>query len=85
MISDNALIYLDVADEIQQLFNSSSLKQALEYHGIIWQFIQKTAPWYGDFWEGLVEQALKKTLGRTFVTLPISDAIIFEIEANLND
>lgn len=88
MISDNASTYLSAANELQQLFNSPPLKQALEYHGVTWQFIPKRAPWYGGFWErliGLTKQALKKTLGRTFVTLPVLEAIIVEIEASLND
>ena len=88
MISDNASTYLAAADELQRLFDSPSLKQALEYHGVTWQFIPKRAPWYGGFWEkliGLTKQALKKTLGRTFVTLPVLEAIVVEIEASLND
>ena len=70
------------------MFNSPSLKEALEYHGITWQFIFKRAPWYGGFWErliGLTKQALKKTLGRTFVTLPVLEAVVVEVEASLND
>ena len=52
MISDNASTYLAAADELQRLFDSPSLKQALEYHGVTWQFIPKRAPWYGGFWRG---------------------------------
>ena len=88
MISDNASTYLAAADELQQLLDSTTLKQALEYHGVTWQFIPKRAPWYGGFWErliGLTKQALKKTLGRTFVTLPVLEAVVVEIEASLND
>ena len=36
MISDNASTYLAAADELHQLFDSLSLKQALEYHGVTW-------------------------------------------------
>ena len=53
-----------------------------------WQFIPKRAPWFGGFWErliGLTKQTLRKTLGRTFVTLPVLETIIVEIEASLND
>ena len=46
--------------------------------GVEWQFIPKRAPSYGVFWEcliGLSKRAIKKTLGRPFITL----------EAILND
>jgi len=88
MMSDNASTYLAAADELQQLLNSTSLKEALEGHGITWQFIPKRAPWHGGFWErlvGITKQALKKTLGRSFVTLQILETIVVEVEATLND
>ena len=53
-----------------------------------WQFIPKRALWYGGYWEqlvGLTKQALEKTLGRSFVTLPILETIVVEVEATLND
>ena len=85
MISENASTYLAAADELQQLFDSPTLKQALEYHGNLYP---RELPGMGGFWErliGLTKQALKKTLGRTFVTLPVLEAIVVEIEASLND
>ena len=44
MISDNASTYLSATNELQQLFSSPSLKEALEYHSVMWQFIPKRAP-----------------------------------------
>ena len=88
MMSDNASTYLAAADELQQLLDCTSLKEALGSHGVTWQFIPKRAPWYGGYWErlvGLTKQALKKTLGRSFVTLPILETIVVEVEATLND
>ena len=88
MMSDNASTYLAAADELEQLLNSTSLKQALEGHSVTWKFIPKRAPWFGGFWErliGLTKQALKKTLGRSFVTLPVLETIVVEVEATLNN
>ena len=88
MMSDNASTYLAAADELQELLKSTSLKQSLEHRGVTWQFISKWVPWYGGFWEwlaGLTKQALKKTLGRSFVTLPILETIVVEVEATFND
>ena len=54
---------------------------------IEWKFISCRAPWYGGYWERLVrltKNALKKTLGRAFVTLSSLQTLIVEIEAHLN-
>ena len=88
MISDNASTYLAAAEELQRMFNSVELKEALESQNISWHFIPKRAPWYGGFWEriiGLTKQAVRKTLGRTFINLKQLETVITEIEAMLND
>ena len=88
MLSDNASTYLAAAEEIKQLLQSPSLKETLEHHGVTWLFIPKRAPWYGGFWErlvGLTKQAIRKVLGRAFITLPVLQTIVVEIEAVLND
>jgi len=48
MMSDNASTYLAATDELQQLLNSTSLKEA-EGQGVTWQFIPMRAPWHGGF------------------------------------
>ena len=88
MISDNASTYLAAADELRRLFESETLKGALEVQSVTWDFIPKRAPWYGGFWErmiGLTKQAIKKTLGRAFITLAQLETVIVEVEAMLND
>ena len=88
IISDNASTYLAAAEELQRMFNSDTLKEALESQNVTWQFIPKRAPWYGGFWErlvGLTKQTLKKTLGRTFIALKQLETVATEIEAILND
>ena len=88
MISDNASTYLAAAEEIRELFESNHLREALGRQHVKWSFIPKRAPWYGGFWErlvGLTKQAVKKTLGRTFVTLQILETVVVEIEGMLND
>jgi len=71
MIADNASTFLAAAENLQRLFESETLREALERQNITWHFIPKCAPWYRGFWEcmiGLTKQAVKKTLGRAFVT-----------------
>ena len=88
MISDNASTYLAAANELNDLFRSPSLSNALSKKGVTWRFIPKRAPWYGGFWErliGLTKSSLKKVLGRTFAKLSTIQTIIVEIEGILND
>ena len=66
----------------------SEVKEELGKRGVSWRFIPKKAPWYGGFWEsliGLTKTAIKKVLGRRYVSLPALETIIVEIEATLND
>ena len=77
-----------ISQELKQLFESVSLKESLSRQGVIWQFIPECAPWYGGFWEcliGLTKAALKKVLGRAFVSLATLQTTVVEIEAHLNN
>ena len=88
MLSDNASTYFSAAKELGQLLQSPSLKESLSRQGVEWQFIPKRAPWYGRFWErliGLSKRAIKKTLGRAFITLTELQTPAVEVEAILND
>ena len=88
MLSDNASTYEAAANELEKPINSDKMSESLCTMGIKWQFIPKRAPWYGGFWErliGLTKTVLRKILGRAFVTLPILQTLIVEIEAVLND
>ena len=88
MLSDNASTYLAAAEELKMLFESDDIKEAFGRQGVDWQFIPKRAPWYGGFWErliGLTKQAIKKTLGRAFISLEHLQTIVVEIEGMMND
>ena len=64
VISDNASTYMSAAKELNELFQSPTQKSALMHKGTTCRFIPKRAPWYGGFWERLVEivkMSLKKT------------------------
>lgn len=88
MILDNASTYLAAADELEELFSSKSLLDALSRKGVTWRFIPKRAPWFGGFWErliGLTKASIKKVLGRSYVSLLDLQTIVVEVEAILND
>ena len=88
MMSDNALTYEAAAEELKELFNSDEVLASLERQGTTWKFIPKRAPWFGGFWErliGLTKAAIKKTLGRTHVSLEVLQTIVVEVELILNN
>ena len=88
MLLDNASTYVAAAKDLEQLFASPKLEEALSSRGIKWQFIPKRAPWYGGFWEriiGLTKTTIRKVLGRSFITLEALQTLVVEIEAVLND
>ena len=88
IISDNASTYLAAAEELKILLESNDIKETMGRQGVDWRFIPKRAPWYGGFWErliGLTKQAIRKTLGRTFISLQQLQTVIVEIESMLND
>ena len=88
MLSDNASTYLAATEDSKTLFESDVIKEALGRQGVDWQFIPKRGPWCGGFWErliGLTKQAIRKTLGRTFISLDQLQTVVIEIESMLND
>ncbi|XP_070577615.1 uncharacterized protein [Ptychodera flava] len=88
MISDNATTYECAADELKTLFNSPAVKSYLANRRIDWKFIPKRAPWFGGFYErliGITKIALKKVLGRSYVTFDELQTVVTEIEAIIND
>ncbi|XP_071177729.1 uncharacterized protein [Mytilus edulis] len=88
MISDNASTYLAASETLKKLTESPSLNDTLSTYGINWRFIPKRAPWYGGWWErfiGITKTCLRKTLGRSYVTMDTLQTILTEIEAIIND
>ena len=88
MISDNATTFLAAASDIKQLLESPTVKSYMVNHRVDWLFIPKRAPWFGGFYErliGLTKNALKKVLGRRFLTFDELHTVLVEIEAMLND
>lgn len=88
IISDNATTYLAAADELRELMNSEEVANYLANHRIQWITIVKRASWYGGFYErliGLTKTALKKVLGRAFVTYDELETVLCEVEAAINE
>ena len=87
-ISHNGSTYLLAAEELKSMMELPEIKEELSRRGVTWKFIPKRAPWYGGFWErlvGVTKTAIKKVLGRRYVSLQTLEAIVVEIEAVVND
>ena len=88
VLSDNASTFMSAAEDLKELFKSTAVQESLGNQGIQWRFIPRRAPWYGGYWErlvGLTKNAIKKTLGRAFITLPSLQTLVVEIETHLNN
>jgi len=85
VISDNASTFMSAAEDLRAL---CTVQEEQRRKGVEWKFIPCHAPWYGGYWErliGLTKNALKKVLGRVYVTLSSLQTIIVEIEAHLDN
>ena len=75
-ISDNA-----------KCFIGNELKRYLKLHEIDWKFILEVSPWWGGFYERMVQtvkRALRKVLRRTSATYDELLTLVIEIEAVIN-
>ena len=57
-------------------------------HGTSWEAILQRTPWYGGWWERLIEltkSCLRKVLGKAFVSLAGLQTVATEVECILND
>ena len=87
IFSDNAKTK-HYSKEIKGLTRPEEVHQYLTNQHIRWNFIVEKAPWWGGFWERLVKgvkRCLKKTIGRSTLTLDELTTIMIEIEATLNN
>ena len=88
MISDNGSTFLAAAEDIQRLLKDPSINNYMANRSVQWTFIPKRAPWFGGFYErliGMTKNVLKKTLGRSLVTLNELNTLVVEVEAVIND
>ncbi|XP_053391237.1 uncharacterized protein LOC128554049 [Mercenaria mercenaria] len=87
-MSDNANTFLSASRQLQDLVQSTTVREELNDRGIEWKMIPKRAPWFGGMWKrliGLTKTTIKKVLGRFYVTYQTLQIVITEIEAMIND
>lgn len=88
--TDNALTFKRADKDLTrmgQLYNSTQVKDFMASLKVEWKFIIERAPWWGGFWERLVQSvkgSLKRTLGKNLFTFEELTTILTEIEAVIN-
>ena len=87
LMSDNAKTFRSASKEVQALSRSQDVLGHLVNNRVTWTFIVERAPWWGGFWERLIKlikRCLKKTVGRSTLTLEELNTVLIEIEAVIN-
>ncbi|XP_067030573.1 uncharacterized protein [Acropora muricata] len=85
--SDNAKTFKSSSKEIRKITRAEEVWCFLTNKRLNWNFIIEKAPWWGGYWERLVQsikRPLKKILGRSTLTFDELRAILVEIEAVIN-
>lgn len=88
--SDNALTFKKTSKDIAMLWaviRNADVRSFIANTRVEWKFIVERAPWWGGFYErlvGLTKQALKKTLGTSYLSFEQLTTTLSEVEAILN-
>ena len=86
-MSDNAKTFQSSAKELIKISRSKEINQYLTNNRITWKFIVEKAPWWGGYWERMVQgvkRCLKKTIGRSCLTYDQLQTLITEVESIIN-
>lgn len=88
--SDNACSFRRTAQEIKEVARNSeteSVKAFSSKCSIEWKFIAERAPWWGSWWERLIQtvkNGLKFALGKTLVSFDELRTVLLEVESCVN-
>jgi hypothetical protein len=85
--SDNAKTFKKADKELAELFKGTKLEEFLTTVRIKWNFILERAPWWGGYYERmvqLVKRSLRKILGNARLTFEELTTVLTEVEGSLN-
>ena len=88
MISDNASVFKSTATWMKNIRKSERIQDYLARQDINWRFNLSRSPWWGGMYERLikdVKKILHKTLDRTHLTIEQLEAVVIDVEKNLNN
>ena len=87
LLSDNAKTFKSAAKEVHNIIRSKDVHTHLTNLRITWNFIVERAPWWGGFWERMVQtvkKCLRKAIGQATLTFDQLQTLLIEIEAIVN-
>lgn len=87
LISDYAKMFKSSSKEIEKLIKSQEVQRYLSNNRVTWRFIVEKAPWWGGFWERLVQsmkRSIKKTMGRTSLDYDELNTLVVEVQSLIN-
>ena len=88
IMSDNAKTFKHSSKEIKKIVRSDQVREHLTNYNTEWQFIAEKAPWWGGYWERMVQsvkRCLRKTIGRSSLTIDEMGTVLVEVEATINN
>ncbi|XP_022785069.1 uncharacterized protein LOC111325509 [Stylophora pistillata] len=84
LMSDNGKTFRGSSKEIVKIARSKEVLRYLAINDVSWRLIIEKAPWWGGFWERLIQsvkRCMKKSLGRTTLTYDELYTLLVEIES----
>lgn len=85
--SDNSKTFKSAKKELSNLYKHQEVCDFVANRGIKWDFILEKAPWWGGFYERmvqLVKRTLRKILGNARLTYEELMTVLVEVEGTLN-
>ena len=87
LITDNAKTFRGGSKEIVKILRSKEVMRYVTNRRIQWKFIVEKAPWWGGFWERLIQnvkRCLTKAIGRTILSFDELNTLLLEVEGVVN-
>ena len=84
LLSDNANTFKSASKEIRSVARSTEVSQYLTNQQTMWKFIVAKAPWWGGFWECMVQSVKRCLRKRTVLKLEELSTVLVEVKSVIN-
>ena len=87
LLSDNAKTFKLSSKDVQSICHSSEVFHYLTNQRTSWRFIVPRAPWWGGFWERMVQtvkRSLRKVIGQAVLKFDELNTLLIEIKSVIN-